>query len=112
MSITSQELLRSFIDLLDAIGRKDPEDHHSPNQAVLTPVAVDNVDNTETSMMVPPLQQKIELLKKAVDVDSIYDEPEGDCGCGSPDDDEMTIMRRNAGINPIVMHIASDHEAE
>ena len=87
--------------------------NQSPNQAVLTPVAVDNTDNTETGMMVPPLQQKMELLKKAVDVDSIYDEPESDCGCDSgAEDDEMTIMRRNAGINPVVMNIANDHEAE
>lgn len=31
-------------------------------------------DNADTKTMVAPLQQKLELLKKAVDVDSYYDE--------------------------------------
>lgn len=33
-------------------------------------------DQSESETMVPPLQQKIELLKKAVDVDSFYDDKE------------------------------------
>ena len=50
------------------------------------------------------MQQKIELLKKAVGVDSIYDEP-----CAA-DDAEMDIMKRNAGIGPVIVHVASDDE--
>jgi hypothetical protein len=34
------------------------------------------VDQADQETMVPPLQQKIELLKKAVDVDSFYDDEE------------------------------------
>ena len=31
-------------------------------------------DQAESDVMIPPLQQKIELLKKAVDVDNFYDD--------------------------------------
>mgnify|MGYP000107914711 CR=1 FL=1 len=42
-----------------------------PNVQVENPELNDNAD---TTTMVGPLQQKLELLKKAVDVDNIYDE--------------------------------------
>jgi hypothetical protein len=49
---------------------------------------------------VPPLQAKIELLKKAVDVDSIYDQG----------GDELAQMKKRAGINPAVIDAAADDE--
>lgn len=33
----------------------------------------DDVEPTETDVMVPPLQQKIELLKKNAGLDNVYD---------------------------------------
>jgi hypothetical protein len=98
------EILRALADKIDSIEQPAADHDHntSPNQAALVPVEVDNVDHTEAHTFVAPLQQKIELLKKAVGVDSIYDEP---CDTES---DEMDIMKRNAGINSTAIHIASE----
>lgn len=46
---------------------------NGPNVQLAEPELADQADQ-ET--MIPPLQQKIELLKKAVDVDSFYDDEE------------------------------------
>ena len=57
------------------------------------------------------LLQKLELLKKAAGVDSAYDEPCETCGqepckCDSADD-EMTAIKRNAGI-PVAVQVAAE----
>ena len=60
-------------------------------------------------LFVPPLQLKMELLKKAVGVDNIYD--------GDEDEDaarhsysELEAIKRNAGISPVVMAELGDDE--
>lgn len=52
-----------------------------------TPEDTKEKESQET--MVSPLQQELELLKKATGVDNMYDEPE---------DEEITIIKKNAGI--------------
>ena len=47
----------------------------------------------ETGVFVPPLQQKLELMKKAQGVESVYDE--------EPEEDELEVMKRAAGIMSI-----------
>lgn len=59
-------------------------------------------DDDEQPKMMPPQTQKLELLKKAVGVESEYDD---DC---EEDEDELTILKRNAGINPAVIDSLSD----
>lgn len=44
------------------------------NGAELAQVEPELNDQSESDVMIPPLQQKIELLKKAVDVDNFYDD--------------------------------------
>ncbi len=44
------------------------------NSAELAQVEPEFEDRSESDVMIPPLQQKIELLKKAVDVDNFYDD--------------------------------------
>ena len=68
------EILRALADKIDSIEQPSAEHNASPNQAELVPVDVDNVDHTERHTFVAPLQQKLELLKKATGVESIYDE--------------------------------------
>lgn len=65
-------------DLAELFGGLKPEAEYTtmdvtnkPNIQLAEPELVDQADQ-ET--MIPPLQQKIELLKKAVDVDSFYDD--------------------------------------
>ena len=106
------ELIRKLIDVLSQINQPQ-----QPNHAQLTVVAQPEPQNpfpedehtsTETGgIMVPPLQQKIELLKKVAGEESIFNQP------GDEDvEDELSIIKRNAGIHPIVAHIASDEEIE
>jgi len=59
----------------------------------LEPVDVKNADGTEADIMVPPLQAKLELLKKAVDVDSFYDGGE-ECATQDP----LSVIMKNAGL--------------
>ncbi len=54
--------------------------------------------------MISPLQQKLELLKKAVNVPSAFDQDDN----GVPD--ELDAIKKNAGVNPVVVHIASDND--
>jgi hypothetical protein len=55
----------------------------------LTPVNVSNNSDSEPGVFVPPLQQKIELLKKSVGVDNVFDNNE---------EDELEKVKRHAGI--------------
>lgn len=62
----------------------------------LNGIEPDSQSDTESETWMPPQQQKLELLKKAVGVESEYDdedEEEQDCGC-----DELATLKRNAGI--------------
>lgn len=109
----ASEILRKLADVIDSqeTASVAAGDH---NRNTLEPVKVDNTDHTEGHVFVAPLQQKIELLKKAAGVESIYDEPcdscgQTPCGCESADS-EMDIMKRNAGIGPVILQIASDDE--
>jgi hypothetical protein len=99
------ELIRKLIDVLSQINQPQ-----QPNHAQLTVVAQpepqnpfpeDEHINDETGgVMVPPLQQKMELLKKMAGVDSVYDQPE-------EVEDELEIIKRNAGI-PVMVSVASE----
>lgn len=77
----------------------------------LQPVSVnpfpedDHTSDETGGIMVPPLQQKMELLKKVAGVDSVYDKP----GEGDDSDDEVAIMKRNAGL-PMMTMVASEDE--
>jgi len=66
------EILRKLADLVDTID-------------------TDQIDaqSDETGTMVPPLQQQIELQKKEVGVDNVYDEQE---------QDELEVIKQNAGV--------------
>ena len=103
----ASEILRSIADMIDktdpAAGAATP----SPNQAKLTVVSKpaepepdhDPCPDMTVNTMVSPLQQKMELLKKAVGVDSIFD-------AGDEQPDELAVMRQNAGIKPVVAFAA------
>lgn len=51
--------------------------------------AVTDTQDEQQETMVSPLQQELELLKKATGVDNMYDNCE---------DEELTIIKKNAGI--------------
>jgi len=101
------EILRKLADMIDG-----HEDGNRPTNSVphaeLEPIEVDNTDHSETSTMVPPLQQKIELLKKITDVDSHYDKFDDDGNPIGQEEDELEVVKKNAGINPVAVQLADD----
>jgi hypothetical protein len=77
----------------------------------LTPVAVDNKPESEKTTMVPPLQQKMELLKRAVSVDNEFnngfDQIDQEEGKSHPD--ELEHIKKMAGLNPLIQQeLAND----
>ena len=53
-------------------------------------------------VMIPPLQQKLELMKHAAGIDSAYDDACEECGHNPCEcehsQDELSTLKRNAGI--------------
>lgn len=90
------ELLRHLADLIDA-----QDSSESPTDAGLAQQPDD--------VFVPPLQLKLELLKKATGVENIYDEePEEEVKQHSYD--ELDHIKKNAGINPVALDALGDDE--
>lgn len=68
----------------------------------LAPVDVDNTDHTDDGVMIPPLQQKQELLKKAAGVESFYDDP------ASTEQDPLDVLKQNAGLSMVIQDIGGE----
>lgn len=65
-------------------------------------VEPETVDNSDTITMVAPLQQKLELLKRAVGVENMYDEQEPA--------DELEQILKIAGVPTATIFDAGDDE--
>lgn len=108
----SHEFIQAAADLLGALSAAEPEQQQAAepemNRAVLVQVEPETDDLTDRKTMVAPLQQKLELLKKAVDVNSYFDSgnPGFDPGPNEGDktDAELEEIKRLAGV----MHNAGD----
>lgn len=104
----SYEFIQAAADALQALADRKAQPELQPNRAILVPVDAELEDQTDTKTMVAPLQQKLELLKKAVDVSSYYDEgepgfdPGPEEGCKS--EEELEEIKRLAGV----MHNGGD----
>lgn len=120
------EILRGLADKIDGAQSAPTNDIPHQNQsAQLHPAQAQDDENPDvnTDSMVSPLQQKLELLKKAAGVDSAYadgelntDTEEGGfcdacdsdpCHCDSSEEDPLNAMKRMAGL-PVVVQVASD----
>ena len=88
------DLLRQLADKLDGIDGPNPATTREPEQAT-------DGSTEEQPVFMAPNQQKLELLKKGVGVESEFD------GEGT---DELAAIKKNAGISPAVVHVASDDE--
>jgi hypothetical protein len=84
------DIMRDIADLLDQQG-DDPQG--GATNSHLKPVQAAEPELSDEPLMVPPLQQKHELLKKVAGVDNTYgndDQPE--------QGDDLGRMRKMAGI--------------
>ena len=88
------ELLRQLADKLDGIENPKDAAPNNPEQST-------DDGSEEQPVMMAPNQQKLELLKKGVGVESEFDDE------GS---NELDAIKKNAGISPAVIHAASDDE--
>jgi hypothetical protein len=109
-----QELMRAIIDALSAHEQAAAEpatpivnEPHQEEVIVIRDLSPDargltQDDETPTDTFVPPLQQKLELLKKAAGIPNIYDaDSDGECAF-VPDED--------LAMNQIFMQEASNDE--
>jgi pyrimidine deaminase RibD-like protein len=107
------ELLRKLADLVDQNSTDGVVDSEATQpHAELRAVEVDHTDNTEPAAMVPPLQQKLELLKRAVDsVEPCPHCGSTDCHCGDEgSEDELSFIKRAAGVPVVAVAELSDDE--
>ncbi len=120
------EILRKMADAMDAQegGTSSTEITNRPEVhdiEVDTPSDTSGIEGeaqVNVKTMVPPLQQKIDLMKKLAGlehsevggVDTAEQEAaiDGECGCDEPD--ELAIMKQNAGIPPVVIALADEDE--
>ena len=99
------DILRDLADKLDHIEGGDTTGDNMGKEASDFQHDVD--DGAEsgdhevelTSVMIPPLQAKLELLKKATGVDNVYDNE------GS---DELDDIKKLTGIQAVVQHEAGE----
>lgn len=113
------DIFRKIADVIDQEQDPGQPDPQLQNPAELSHVSagepVDNVDNQDAGadddIMIPPLQLKTELLKRAVGVDNVYDDQRADevsdedCGCA---DNEIARMKQMAGIPVAAVSEMSD----
>ena len=116
----TSEILRNLADMIDA--------KQQANQSVEAPMSLptriqpkETVSTTEPigdgsglaqqpdDIMIPPLQLKIELLKKATGVENVYDDPENEQD-PSYSYDELEHIKRNAGISVVALDALGDDE--
>lgn len=93
------DLLRKLADVIAAAESETAPEQ--PTGTELVQVEVPNDDESEPGVFVPPLQAKLELLKKSVDVPNVYDRE------GEGEEDELDDIKKNAGI-VATQHIASE----
>jgi len=87
------DIMRDIADLIDQKQGQGADLSQNSTQQRMTPAEVDEPELVDEPLMVPPLQQKHELLKKVAGVDNTYgndDQPQ--------QGDDLNRMRKMAGI--------------
>ena len=75
-----------------------------PKQNRLTPVDVEPGDNGEEQpKMVPPLQAKLEILKKSEGLPNVYDSCEDE-------QDELSMLKKRAGLTTSQIESSEDND--
>ena len=96
------DILRNIADQLDQkIGGSDPTADNKTQQR-MTSVKAAEPELDDNPIMVPPLQAKLEILKKSEGIPNAYDGEE-------QEHDELSTIKKNAGLS-IAQQEASDDE--
>jgi hypothetical protein len=105
------EILRGLADIVDRTDQAAPAQqpvviniNNGEAETPAMPATDSDQETTADEVMIPPLQQKIELMKKMAGEESAYD----------PIDDqtinELDIIKQNAGLKPVVAITADEDE--
>jgi hypothetical protein len=109
----ASDIIQGLAELIAVIQRDEQvKQFQEPNnvaQLAVVPTApvqpAQPPESTKT-LMVPPLQQKIELLKRSVDVDNEFnqgfDQIDQEQSAEEHQPDDLEIMKKMAGLNPHV----------
>lgn len=121
----SSEILGALRDLVDKISSSEettPVVNQFPagtnkrfvtiNVNTQSPDAPQTSDEPPLDTMVPPLQQKMELLKRAVDIDNVFDGTSVDKTTNGQEDykQELVSITKNAGIPTAAIMALTDEE--
>lgn len=121
------ELLRSLLNVIDnaeVVSSVPQARDDVQNFANAEEVSVSNNAEDPEDLFLPPLQMKLELLKKAVGVENVYDDgtdaerkEQTEEYVGDPEsqqetsfEQELKSIKKAAGINPVVMDELGDDE--
>jgi hypothetical protein len=92
------DVLRDIADLIDQkMGSNDSE-----QQNRLEPVQVEKPQDEKQPKMVPPLQAKLEILKKSEGLPNVYD--------GEGSSDEIALIKKRAGISTAQKEASEDND--
>jgi hypothetical protein len=92
------DILRDLAELLDQHqGSQDADISQNSTQQRMTQAHPAEPELDPNPVMVPPLQAKLEILKKSEGMPNVYDNDEGDA--------ELAVIKKNAGLT------AAQHEA-
>jgi hypothetical protein len=104
------EILRKLADVVDQQGAEMQDEPGAATSQVQTGEPVE----VNVKPMVPPLQQKLDIMKKLAGIETGEEEGCTECGCDPCEcddgEDEMSIMKRNAGIAPVTITLADEDE--
>jgi hypothetical protein len=119
----SSEILGALRDLVQNIEKSEetPAVNVYPAEKRFVPVTLNNQGTTEPDKseqeppldtMVPPLQQKMELLKRAVDIDNVFDGTSVDKTTNGQEDykSELNTIKKNAGVPTAAIMALTDEE--
>lgn len=109
----ASEILRKLADVIDAAETgNDEQQPHAPenvNTVTLKPAQANNADQADKVTMVPPLQQKMEILKKSVGVDNEFDHGFDQIDAAHDDSDvELAMIKKSAGLTAPQQEAADD----
>jgi hypothetical protein len=100
------DILRNVADLIDQQGgeEQDGAGNMEKSAADFQHDVTDGADSGDqevnlTGVMIPPLQQKLEILKKTAGMDNAYDDQ------GS---DELDDIKKLTGVKAVIGNIASE----
>lgn len=108
--MNTSDILRKLADFIDAQQQSEPEEILQPEEEIDSSEGDGSgLAQQPDDLMIPPLQLKMELLKKATGVENVYDEPDSE-DSAQHSYDELDHIKRNAGISVAALEALGDDE--